>query len=142
MEFYPNLTPRQVIMAEDKAEELFKQLRAIDMANAKEELLGHLERNKSIIKCATIKRNAGYWDDDNTYTQKEPILLKEGYTPAEYEEFLAKLDFKYDSGYGMQEVDGRVWLMEEGTWLERGEYDGSEWWIYKVCPVVLKTLKK
>ena len=128
-------------MAEDKAEELFKQLRAIDMANAKEELLGHLERNKSIIKCATIKRNAGYWDDNNTYTQKEPILLKEGYTPAEYEEFLAKLDFKYDSGYGMQELDGTVWLMKEGTWFERGEYDGSEWWVYKVCPQVPDNLK-
>ena len=128
-------------MAEDKAEELFKQLRAIDMANAKEELLGHLERNKSIIKCATIKRNAGYWDDNNTYTQKEPILLKEGYTPAEYEEFLAKLDFKYDSGYGMQELDGTVWLMKEGTWLERGEYDGSEWWVYRVCPQIPDELK-
>jgi hypothetical protein len=128
-------------MAEDKVEELFKQLRSIDMANAKEELLGHLERNKSIIKCAHIKRDAGYWDDDNTYTQKEPILLKEGYTPAEYEEFLAKLDFKYDSGYGMQELDGTVWLMKEGTWLERGEYDGSEWWVYKVCPQVPDNLK-
>ena len=128
-------------MADDKAEELFKQLRAIDMANAKEELLGHLERNKSIIKCACIKRNAGYWDDDNTYTQKEPFLLKEGHTPAEYEAFLAKLDFKYDSGYGMQEVDGRVWLMEEGTWLERGEYDGSEWWVYRKCPQIPSDLK-
>ena len=129
-------------MAEDKAEELFKQLRAIDMANAKEELLGILERVGGVIKCATIKRDIGYWDDDNTYTQKEPILLKERHTPAEYEEFLAKLDFKYDSGYGMQEVDGTVWLIEEGAWLERGEYDGSEWWVYKVCPAVPKTLKK
>ena len=127
---------------QDKVEELFKQLRSIDMANAKEELLGLLERVGGVIKCAHIKRDIGYWDDDNTYTQKEPILLKEGHTPAEYEEFLAKLDFKYDSGYGMQEVDGTVWLMEEGAWLERGEYDGSEWWIYKVCPAVPKTLKK
>jgi hypothetical protein len=37
-------------MADDKIEELFKQLRSIDMANAKGELLSHLERNKSIIK--------------------------------------------------------------------------------------------
>ena len=128
-------------MVEDKAEELFKQLRSIDMANAKEELLGMLERVDGVIKCAAIKRDAGYWDDDNTYTQKEPILLKEGHTPAEYEEFLAKLDFKYDSGYGMQEVDGRVWLVEEGTWLERGEYDGSEWWVYRKCPQIPSDLK-
>ena len=36
-------------MADDKAEELFKQLKEIDMVNAKGELLSHLERNKSIL---------------------------------------------------------------------------------------------
>jgi hypothetical protein len=113
------------------------------MINAKEELLAKLERAKSIIKCATIRteRNS-YWDDNDNYVQPSPILLKEGYTPAEYEAFLDRLDFEYDSGYGGQELYGTVWLMKEHTWLSRGEYDGSEWWEYNECPKVPDELKR
>jgi hypothetical protein len=115
--------------------------------NAQVELLRHLVgleevKGKPIpIKCAIIKRDEGYWDDHNNYTQKEAIILKEGYSVAEYEEFLKKLDFEYDNGYGMQELSGTVWLTEEGCWYERGEYDGSEWWEYKECPTVPNELK-
>ena len=128
-------------MADDKIEELFKQLREIDMANAKQELLGMLERVGGVIKCATIKRDRGYWDDDDIYTSSPAILLKEGYTPAEYEEFLEKLNFEYDNGYGGQILHGTVWLMEDNTWIERGEYDGSEWWEYRKCPQIPGDLK-
>ncbi|QNI21485.1 hypothetical protein [Salmonella phage 3sent1] len=30
---------------------------------------------------------------------------------------------------------GNVWFTD-GTWLERGEYDGSEWWEYKATPAI------
>ena len=115
--------------------------------NAQVELLRHLVGLEKVkgrpipIKCAIIKRDEGYWDDHNNYTQKEAIILKEGYSVAEYEEFLKKLDFEYDSGYGIQELSGTVWLAEEGTWYERGEYDGSEWWEYKECPQIPDNLK-
>lgn len=111
------------------------------MRNAKEELLSVLKAVSGVIKCAHIRRDIGYWDDADAYVAEGPFLLKEGHTPAEYEAFLQKLDFNYDAGYGMQEVDGRVWLMKEGTWLERGEYDGSEWWNYQECPVIPDELK-
>ena len=112
------------------------------MRNAKEELQSILERNESVIKCAyiTTERNS-YWDDDDDYIQSKPILLKEGHTQEEYKEFLQKLNFEDDAGYGGQELYGTVWLMEEGTWLERGEYYGSEWWDYKKCPGVIDELK-
>jgi len=111
------------------------------MQNAQEELLYILEKTKSVIKCAYIRCERGsYWDDDN-YIQPSPILLKENYTPTDYVEFLTKLDFGYDSGYGGQELLGTIWLIEESTWLERGEYDGSEWWEYKKCPQVPDELK-
>ena len=112
------------------------------MKNAKEELLSVLETVSGVIKCADIRRDIGYWDDADAYVAEGPFTLIEGYTPAEYEAFLQKLDFNYDSGYGMQEVDGTVWLMKDHTWLERGEYDGSEWWAYRECPKVPKTLKR
>ena len=112
------------------------------MQNAQEELLHILERTKSVVKCATIKCERGsYWDDNDSYVQPAPILLKEGYTPEEYKEFLQKLNFEYDAGYGGQELYGTVWLMEDNTWLERGEYDGSEWWEYRKCPKVIDELK-
>ena len=128
-------------MTDSKGEELFKQLKEIDMVNAKGELLSHLERNKSIIKCATINCSLSDWYREELTEDRRSIDLKEGYTQEEYEEFLHRLDFEYDNGYGGQQVYGTVWLMKEGTWLERGEYDGSEWWAYKVCPQIPDNLK-
>ena len=112
------------------------------MTNAKEKLLAKLKINNLAIKCAYIRtdRNS-YWDDNDNYIQPAPVLLKEGYTPADYVEFLEKLNFEYDSGYGGQKLYGTVWLMEENTWLDRGEYDGSEWWAYNKCPKVPDELK-
>ena len=43
--------------------------------------------------------------------------------------------WNYDDGYGCQELDGTV-LFDDGTWLERKEYDGSEWWAYHRPPTV------
>lgn len=51
----------------------------------------------------------------------------------EYLASLDKLDFEYDNGYGGQELYGTI-VFTDGTWLERGEYDGSEWWAYKEKP--------
>lgn len=113
------------------------------MANAKEELLYQLKSLEKIrgslipIKCATITKGREYWEE----VEKNVVNLKEGYTPEEYEEFLSKLDYEYDDGYGGQELYGTVWLMEEGSWYERGEYDGSEWWEYKRCPSIPNELK-
>lgn len=91
--------------------------------NAKEEFIRKtLELN---IKCAYIERE--YCNDLITH------VLKVDYTQQEYEDFLNSLDFEYDSGYGLQELYGFIWI-DDGSWLERGEYDGSEWWSYKTCP--------
>lgn len=41
----------------------------------------------------------------------------------------------YDAGYGGQEVaEDLVIVFKDNTWLERAEYDGSEWWRYKAVP--------
>ena len=45
------------------------------------------------------------------------------------------LDRRYDAGYGGQRLDGVIWLTD-GTWLTRGENDGSEWWEHHECPTV------
>ena len=46
---------------------------------------------------------------------------------------LEQLDFNYDDGFGGQELYGYV-LLDDQDWLERHEYDGSEWWEYKKYP--------
>ncbi len=50
---------------------------------------------------------------------------------------------EYNNGYGGAEIsydrsgDGAEGLVVvgDGWWLERGEYDGSEWWEFKSPPV-------
>lgn len=45
------------------------------------------------------------------------------------------LDEHYDNGYGAQELFGYI-VFTDGTWLERHEYDGSEWWEFKRTPTL------
>lgn len=108
------------------------------MINALEELLSILERNKCTIKCATIRSGRDWWEE----AEKRDNNLKEGHTPEEYQDFLHKLDYEYDNGYGGQELYGTIWLMKPNTWLTRGEYDGSEWWEYNECPAVPEELRR
>ena len=46
---------------------------------------------------------------------------------------LDKLNFKYDNGYGRQEIFGWI-TFKDNTWLEREEYDGAENWVFKKKP--------
>lgn len=112
--------------------------------NAKKELLDKIESypvqvwftKPYTIKCCEIRME--YWELSDTSNE---IMLREGYTQEEYQEFLEKLDFDYDSGYGIQHMYGTVWFTEPGVWMERRDYDGSEWWeIYK-CPEIPEVLK-
>jgi hypothetical protein len=49
-------------------------------------------------------------------------------------EFVALADFEYDGGYGGAEVAEALKVVGDDWWLERGEYDGSEWWEFKQLP--------
>lgn len=41
----------------------------------------------------------------------------------------------YNSGYGSAEFDeDAIVMFDDGSWLERAEYDGSEWWVHKEVP--------
>ena len=115
------------------------------MNNAQRELIHFLESENSIsdeplvLLCAEVT----YEDSDLPYEhpQKEvKFALKQGYTPAQYEDFLNQLDFKYDDGYGTQEVFGTLWFTN-GTWAIRYEYDGSEWWKLVEKPPIPDSLK-
>lgn len=48
--------------------------------------------------------------------------------------FFIRADKEYDDGYGGAEVDQCLTIVGDDWWLERGEYDGSEWWEFKTMP--------
>ena len=50
-------------------------------------------------------------------------------------EFLNIANVEYDSGYGAPEVAQDLLVVGDNWWLERHEYDGSEWWEYKEIPL-------
>ena len=43
-------------------------------------------------------------------------------------------NFDYDAGYGREYVPPFIVMMNDGTWYERAEYDGSEWWQLHKAP--------
>lgn len=59
----------------------------------------------------------------------------EGKFHCTFEEFVAAANFfEYDDGYGGAEVATSLKVVGKDWWLERGEYDGSEWWEFKTLP--------
>ena len=59
-----------------------------------------------------------------------------------WEEYTKLADLTYDSGFGGAEIaEDLVVIFRDGSWLSRGEYDGSEWWNYNEVPKVPATHK-
>lgn len=106
------------------------------MRNAKQEFLNTTAKFKVI--CAQIKIMRNYYDEN-----KEDInaILPVDFTDEEYEKFLQDIDVEYDNGYGIQQLSGTIWC-KDGVWIERGEYDGSEWWSVYSYPQIPKYLNK
>ena len=105
-----------------------------EIINAGEELLKQLVSNgKTIgdIKCAVISLNYNFNNEYHKPNENDKLfVLKDGHTQAELEAFMKQLDVEYDNSFGCQELFGYVMFHDE-SWLERNEYDGSEWWEYK-----------
>lgn len=101
--------------------------------NCKDEFIEHV--GDRVVKCAIIKY-APNWDE----ADNRVFMLRVNYNLPDWDEFLACLNFIYDAGYGTQHITGTVWYAD-GTWSERGEYDGSEWWEYQCVPEVPKELQ-
>lgn len=79
-------------------------------------------KGKDLVKCARIVHGDEEYDKNCTIYK-----LKCSHTDQELLDFINSLNFEYDSGYGGQNLFGTIWLTN-GSWITRGEYDGSEWW--------------
>lgn len=94
--------------------------------NAKKEFLEEIT-GKELV-CAKIGIRDGGW---GTYNWN---ILNPGFTEEEFNEFLDKIDFEYDDGYGGQQLFGVILFTD--SWSDRGEYDGSEWWRNNKMPTI------
>ena len=100
------------------------------MTNMKEEFLEEV-KGKEVL-CVDLKYGCDWVDPDD---DERPVVIQlvAAYSQEEYDKFLEKINFEYDNGFGLQLLSGIIWY-KDGTWSERGEYDGSEWWEYKSRP--------
>lgn len=75
--------------------------------------------------------DCGYSEDDIDWVG---IETQEAWEP---HDFLRMADrIEYDSGFGCVEVEPELKvIMRDGSWFERAEYDGSEWWEHKHMPI-------
>lgn len=48
----------------------------------------------------------------------------------------------YDNGFGLAEIPSNLKILGWNWWLERAEYDGSEWWELKTMPIIPNELDK
>ena len=51
-----------------------------------------------------------------------------------WDDFPKQADFEYNNGYGWPEIPKDLVVVGDNWWLERAEYDGSEWWEFKTIP--------
>ena len=82
----------------------------------------------------------------NLLTETIEVMARNGKFPDEvrwvgtgpqagtWEDFAALADFEYDGGFGLEEIRLTLKVVGADWWLERHEYDGSEWWEFKELP--------
>lgn len=51
-----------------------------------------------------------------------------------WKDFAKQANFEYDNGYGSAEIPVDLIVAGDDWWLERAEYDGSEWFEFKAVP--------
>ena len=77
----------------------------------------------------TVKKLAEY---DKTYD--DVIAIRGNVFQITKEDFKEYANTEYDEWYGASEVAIDLMIIGADFWLERHEYDGSEWWEFKQMP--------
>jgi hypothetical protein len=72
--------------------------------------------------------------EDNGKTFRDVVSICGSEFQITKEDFEKYSKTYYDSGYGAAEVAEDLLVIGEDFWLERHEYDGSEWWEFKTMP--------
>ena len=100
--------------------------------NAKKEFLDIIKNYKLIAS------EIQYYDIDGVVYD---IKLKPLFSKNDYNDFLESLNHNYDNGYGGQNLYGVIFC-EDGAWMQRYEYDGSECWSIYQYPDMRKSFNE
>lgn len=74
-----------------------------------------------------VLQNNGKHKEDVKYVCGEDFQIGLG-------QFWELADTEYDSSYGAPEIAQDLMLIGDDFWMERGEYDGFEWWDFHTMP--------
>lgn len=133
MNAYKELLTQRVVIKED----FDKAISCIDKNDYEIEI--EERRQAKIVKTTPKIHKALEWVDTiafgvvsysywQTQENTKTVILPSKRTKEDEIRFLETLkEINYDNGYGIQELFGTI-VFKDGTWLDRGEYDGSEWW--------------
>ena len=66
---------------------------------------------------------------------KDVRFITSGADEIPLESFLKLANKNYSDGFGITYVNTGLKVVGDDWWLERNEYDGSEWWEFKTMPV-------
>ena len=73
---------------------------------------------------------------DHKKTVKDIIFIACDNKLISVDEFMGYArNFDYDEGFGTNYVNPALIIVGDNWWLERHEYDGSEWFEFKTIPV-------
>lgn len=75
-------------------------------------------------------------------TIEDVLWIGNGEVRLPIDAFLKAANRLYDDGYGGVEVIQSLVIVGDNWWLERGEYDGSEWWEFKTLPCQPRCIKE
>ena len=125
------------------------------MRNAKNELEALMadlrERYGVSLKIVAARFYFGLWDpshrpegaplrDASDEDEGEEAFFGLDGTTVVFDDLWSFLNREYHAGYGTQQLFGTVWL-SDGSWIIRGEYDGSEWWEHCTRPSIPTSVK-
>ena len=72
---------------------------------------------------------------ENGISPNDVLYVFNSFGYCSWEEFEKLANFDYNNGYGLVAIDLNLIVRGSDWWLERGEYDGSEWWKFCTTPV-------
>lgn len=74
--------------------------------------------------------------EEEGLSPSDVVAVCSGKKCGSWDHFAAVAGFEYYDGFGLAEVNEDLKVIGEGWWMERVEYDGSEWWAFKKKPEV------
>jgi hypothetical protein len=68
-------------------------------------------------------------------TVNDVIFVTDSKHYCHFSDFLNTIkNYTYNDSWGIPYINLNLKIVGEDWWLERGEYDGSEWWEFKTMP--------